>query len=118
MHGAIAALPAKFPTSAPRMARLRYVERGQEIGLLDEVVEQSFPFDQLGRRVKFGHSALVQYDDLVRVQNGIDAMRYGNDGLVLEHVATQRCLQHGVRLHIYSGLFHSSVHSAQQTKVS
>lgn len=60
----------------------------QQTGFLGQVEKFPTLLDELRRRVKFGHSTLVQHNDSIRVDDRIDTMGYGDYSAVLENAAT------------------------------
>ena len=92
------------PLPSPRSLAGSYFESVQQARLLDELVEQAFLLHQRGGAVEFGHGAVIQHHDAVRVQDGVDAVRDRDDGAILEHATPQRGLQQRVRLDVDGGL--------------
>lgn len=76
----------------------------QQIGFLSELIEFAASLDQLRRRVKLRHAALVQDHDSIGIDDGVDAVRNRNDSAILEGATTQCALEECVCLHIHSGL--------------
>jgi hypothetical protein len=68
----------------------------QESGFADQFVEQASSVDELCRSVKFRNLALLQHYDSIRVQNGVDTVRYRDDGTIVEDATPQSGLQHGI----------------------
>lgn len=75
-----------------------------QASFLGKLVEPATSFDQLRWRVELRHTALVQDDDSIRINDGIDAVRNRDDGAVLEDTATQGTLKQCVRLYVDCGL--------------
>jgi hypothetical protein len=76
----------------------------KQIRFFYKLVEQTFPLDQLGWGIEFGDLSVVEHHDAVRIEDGIDAMSNGDDGSVLEYVAAQCHLEHGVRFNVNGSL--------------
>jgi len=76
----------------------------KQVRFLYKLVEQTFPLDQLSWAIEFGNLSVIEYHNTVRIKNGVDAMSNGDDGSVLEHVAAQCHLEHGVRFNVNGGL--------------
>lgn len=47
---------------------------------------------------------MVEHDDAIGIENGVDPMSDRNDGTILEHTTSQRCLQESIRLDVNGGL--------------
>lgn len=88
----------------PCILQLISLDTAEQIRFLDQIVEQALLPNELSRTVEFGDSAPIQYDDAVTVQDRIDPVGNGDDGLILEHAGTQGGLQHGIGLYIDGGL--------------
>lgn len=76
----------------------------EQTGLFGKLIEFAATLDQLRRRIKLSHSPLVQNDDPVRVNDGVDAVRNGNNGSIREDAAAQGPLQQCIRFHVHCGL--------------
>jgi hypothetical protein len=76
----------------------------KQIRFPHKLVEQPSPLDQLRRCIEFGNLAVIKYHDPVGIEDGVDAMSNGDNGSVLEHVAAQCHLEHGVRFNVNGGL--------------
>ena len=100
-----AAAPSGFPAARREAALLRCDHAVEQTGLPDELIEQSFPSDQFGRRVKLGDTATIEDHDSVGIENGVDSMRNRDDGPVMEHVTPERRLQQSIRLDVNGSLY-------------
>lgn len=76
----------------------------QKTGLFNEVVKFATISDEFRWCVEFGHSTVVQNDDTVRVDNGVDAVCNRDYRSVFEDTAAQSLLKKGIGLYIDSGL--------------
>lgn len=61
-------------TVLQKSARVIY-NRIDQTRLSDKLIEQSLALDQVGWGIKFLHGAMIQHNNTIAVQNGIDAMR-------------------------------------------
>lgn len=106
MHGRKStAHAAKMPRYASRLMLLLLLRHSafkpvQQPGLLHQFVEQPPSLHQRGRTVTLSHAAMVQDDNAVGIEDGVDPMGDGNDGAVLEDVASQGRLEQRIRLDI------------------
>lgn len=75
-----------------------------QTSLLSKLVEPATSLDQLRWRVKFRHPTLVEHNDSIRIDDGVDAVRDRNNSAVLEYTAAQGTLEQRVRLHVHRGL--------------
>ena len=80
------------------MGRCRTIE---EPGFFDQFVEQSFLANKCIRRVEFSNLPFLEDYDAIRVQDGIDTVRDGDDRPVSKHAAPQSGLQKRICLNIY-----------------
>jgi hypothetical protein len=60
---------------------------------------------KLGGSIEFGHLALSQNDNLVAVQDGVDAMCNRDNCPILKYAASKSSLKERIRLNIDSSLF-------------
>ena len=74
-------------TSPRRRARRRRALCLEKTRLLGECIELALPLNQLRGRVELDDLSLVQHHDPITVHDGVDAMRDGDDGAVLENTA-------------------------------
>ena len=72
----------------------------QKSGFTHQLVEQAPPVDEGSRGVKFGHSALLENDNPIRIEDSVDPMSDRDDGTIIEDVAAKCCLQQGVCLDV------------------
>lgn len=63
----------------------------EESSFSHEFVEKASLLHELRRRIEFCHLALLEDYDTIRVQNGVDPMRNGDNSSVIEH-GTAQCL--------------------------
>lgn len=84
--------------------RLALFNAVEEVGFLDQLVEEALLLHQFGGCIELSHCAPVQHNDAVAVKNCVDAVRNGDDGLVLEHVGPQGGLQQCIGLYINGSL--------------
>jgi hypothetical protein len=80
------------------LGRCRTIE---EPGFFDQFVEQSFLANKCIRRVEFSNLPLLEDYDAIRVQDGIDTVRDGDDRPVSKHAAPQSRLQKRIPLNNY-----------------
>ena len=95
---------------------LRALYSTKQTSFSNQLIEQPSSADQFGGRVEFLHLAMVQHDNPITVEDGVDPMcNYclsvmhskdfegcltRNDSTILEHVTAQGCLQHCICLDI------------------
>ena len=72
-------------TTLYTILHLTLFDTAKQICLLDQVIEQTLPLHKFGGAIELGHCAPVQHDNSIAVEDGVDAVRNCDDGLVLEH---------------------------------
>lgn len=70
-------------------------------GLLHEVVEQTMLLEESSWAVKLDNLTLVQHDNTVAVEDGVETVGDRDDGAVGEEGRPQCALHHGVRLNVH-----------------
>lgn len=90
----------------PRLFPPRCAEHGgdsltiQETRLSDELMKLAAAPDKLGWGIEFSDGTAIENDDPVRVNDGVNTMRNGDDRSVFENVAAQGALKQYVCLDI------------------
>lgn len=71
--------------------------------LFHEVIKDALLFIQLARCIKLCHFTLIEHNDAIAVQNGVESVRNGNDRPVRKQWRSQSGLKHGICLYVDSG---------------
>ena len=85
-------MQSKQSTVFPHLSSLRNdlrLEAFQQPSFPNQLVEQPFPFHERRRRIELCDRTVIENDDAVGVEDGVDAMRDGDDGAILEGLAPQ-----------------------------
>jgi hypothetical protein len=63
------------------------LDGAQQVRFPHKFVEQTSSSDQFCRSIEFRDFPMIKYDYAIGVQDGVNAVRDGDDGSVFEHVA-------------------------------